>query len=130
MCYVGLREVIFYVFVRKNYGCMYFIVGCDYVGVGDYYGIYEVQELFDIFKFEEFGIILLKFEYSFFCEKCGNMGMGKMCFYGREYYVILLGIKVRGMLRDGVFLFVEFSCVEVVEVLIRGMKKKEEVGVF
>lgn len=42
MWYVGLREVIFYVFVCKNYGCMYFIVGCDYVGVGDYYGIYEV----------------------------------------------------------------------------------------
>lgn len=42
MCYVGLCEVIFYVIVCKNYGCIYFIVGRDYVGVGDYYGIYEV----------------------------------------------------------------------------------------
>lgn len=42
MCYVGFREVIFYVMVWKNFGCIYFIVGCDYVGVGDYYGIYDV----------------------------------------------------------------------------------------
>lgn len=42
MCYVGLWEVIFYVLVWKNYGCIYFIVGWDYVGVGDYYGIYDV----------------------------------------------------------------------------------------
>lgn len=42
MWYVGLWEVIFYVFVCKNYGCIYFIVGCDYVGVGSYYGMYDV----------------------------------------------------------------------------------------
>lgn len=42
MWYVGFKEVILYVIVCKNYGCIDFIVGCDYVGVGDYYGIYEV----------------------------------------------------------------------------------------
>lgn len=58
------------------------------------------------------------------------MGMVKICLYDREDYVILLGIKVREMLRSGVMLLVEFSCFEVVEVLIKGMKMKEEVGVF
>ncbi|MFM9997151.1 MAG: sulfate adenylyltransferase [Phycisphaerales bacterium] len=118
MRYAGPREAIHHAIMRKNYGCSHFIVGRDHAGVGNYYGTYDAQKIFDEIDQRDLAIEPMMFEHTGYSKSYGGMVSGKSYPKIEGDIINLSGTAVRDLLAKGERPPAEFSRPEVADVLI------------
>ena len=135
MRYAGPREGLLHAVFRQNYGCSRMIIGRDHAGVGDFYGMFEAQTIFDKIPYpKEEGKALkctpLKIDWTFYCHKCDGMASLRTCPHGKEDRVLLSGTMLRKMLSENMELPDHFGREEVVVILrqyYEGLTEKVEI---
>jgi sulfate adenylyltransferase len=118
MLYAGPREAVLHAVFRQNCGCTHLIVGRDHAGVGDYYGPFDAQTIFDDIPKGALAIEIFRGDHTVWCNQCDEIVMMRDCPHGPEDYLFLSGTKVRDMLAAGEMLPPEFSRPEVAEILM------------
>jgi len=121
MLYAGPREAVLHAVFRQNMGATHLIVGRDHAGVGDYYGAFDAQEIFQ--KEVPAGSLELKIfeaDHTAFSKVVGDVIMMREAPEGhkKEDFVFLSGTKVREMLSAGENLPPEFARPEVANILM------------
>ena len=135
MRYAGPREGLLHATFRQNYGITKMIIGRDHAGVGDFYGLFEAQTIFDeIPTPSDPGKALLcaplKIDWTFYCHKCDGMASLRTCNHGKDDRVILSGTKLRKALSEGAEVVDHFGREEVLVILrayYAGLTEKVEV---
>ena len=117
MRYAGPREALLHAVIRQNFGCSHLIVGRDHAGVGDYYGPFDAQHIFDTLRPDALVLRPFKIDITFYCQKCMGMATGKTCPHDKKHHVSISGTKQREMLSAGEDIPPEFSRPEVVAIL-------------
>ena len=109
---------------RQNCGCSYLIVGRDHAGVGDFYGAFDAQDIFDSIPDDALLIKIFKADHTAYSKKLNKVVMMRdVEDHTKEDFVLLSGTKVREMLSKGESLPKEFARPEVAEVLMKHYMK-------
>ncbi len=119
MLYAGPREAVLHAYFRQNMGATHFIVGRDHAGVGDYYGAFDAQTIFDEIPEGALDIEIFKADHTAWSKKLNKVVMMREApDHTKDDFILLSGTKVREMLGNGVAPPKEFSRPEVAKILI------------
>lgn len=117
MRYAGPREALLHALFRQNYGCSELIVGRDHAGVGDYYGAFDAQDIFDQIPEDALKTKPIKIDWTFWCNACQAMASTKTCPHDAEHHVKVSGTKLRKALSEDEEVPENFSRPEVLQIL-------------
>ena len=117
MRYAGPREALLHAVFRQNYGCSHLIVGRDHAGVGDYYGAFDAQTIFDYVGKDDLITQPLKIGWTFWCNACNAMASDKTCPHEASEHVKVSGTKLRKALSEDEDVPDNFSRPEVLQIL-------------
>ncbi len=132
MRYAGPREALLHATFRQNFGCTHMIIGRDHAGVGNYYGPFDAQDIFDELEEGALKCEPLKIDWTFYCYKCDGMASMKTCPHSKEDRLLLSGTMLRKSLSEGKEVPDEFSRPEVLAILreyYAGLSDKDRVEV-
>ena len=119
MLYAGPREALLHAVFRQNMGATHFIIGRDHAGVGDYYGAFDAQDVFDSLPDNALEIELFKADHTAYSKKLNKVVMMREApDHTKEDFVLLSGTAVREMLSEGKAPPEEFSRPEVAQILM------------
>ena len=120
MLYAGPREAVLHAVFRQNMGATHLIVGRDHAGVGDYYGAFDAQSIFDQqVPADALEIEIFRADHTAYSKKLGRVVMmNEAEDHDKEDFILLSGTKVRQMLGDGIAPPPEFSRPEVAQILM------------
>ena len=130
MRYAGPREALLHALFRQNYGCSHMIIGRDHAGVGEYYGPFDAQKIFDEIPKDALETKPLKIDWTFYCKKCDGMASMRTCPHGKDDRLLLSGTKLRKMLSESEEVPDHFSRPEVLTILrayYQGLTEKVEI---
>ena len=119
MLYAGPREAVLHAVFRQNTGCTHLIVGRDHAGVGDYYGPFDAQTIFDQIPKDALKIEIFKADHTAWSKKLNKIVMMRdVPDHNKDDFILLSGTKVRAMLSEGQAPPPEFSRPEVAKILM------------
>jgi sulfate adenylyltransferase len=135
MRYAGPREALLHATFRQNYGVNNMLIGRDHAGVGDFYGLFEAQEIFDRVPVtgdssKDLLCKPMKIDWTFYCFECDGMASLRTCPHKKESRVVLSGTKLRKALSEGATVPDHFGREEVLVLLreyYQGLTEKVEI---
>lgn len=120
MLYAGPREALLHAIVRQNLGATHLIIGRDHAGIGNFYGEFEAQEIFDEWHdVSELQIKIFKADHAAYSKKLEKVVMlNEVDNHKAVDFVTLSGTKLRELLANGQLPPAEVVRPEVAEILI------------
>ncbi|MEA1888719.1 MAG: sulfate adenylyltransferase [Pseudomonadota bacterium] len=120
MLYAGPREAVLHALFRQNMGATHFIIGRDHAGVGDYYGAFDAQTIFDDeVPAGALEIEIFNADHTAYSKKLNKVVMMRdVSDHTKDDFILLSGTAVREMLGNGEAPPPEFSRPEVAKILM------------